>query len=87
MGNTSLRIEGRNMKPLIGQAATLLSQLLKNKRKQSWMSPSVIPCSTPISELPADEDIREQVGKFINPPKAEDQPESVGEGEEEERAR
>ena len=67
MGSKSSRREAPNLRARIGKAATLKSKFIETK-KYSWQTPVAVPCSTPL-DVPAVDEIKEQVEKFNNPPK------------------
>jgi hypothetical protein len=55
---------------LLGQPMTLKVKFIETK-KYSWHGPVAVPCSTPIVDLPSQEQVLEQINKFDNPPKQE----------------
>ena len=69
MGSKSSRRESPNVKALLKKAATLKGHMIETA-KYSWYSPIVVPCTTPF-EIPAIEDIMDEVQKFNNPPVTE----------------
>lgn len=69
MGSKSTRRESPNLKALLHKGATLKSHLIETP-KYSWMSPVIVPCTTPF-EIPSVPDAMEQVNKFNNPPVTE----------------
>jgi len=69
MGSKSTRRESPNLKALLKKGATLKSHLIETP-KYSWMSPVIVPCTTPF-ELPDTGEMMEQIEKFNNPPQTE----------------
>lgn len=69
MGSKSSRREAPNVKALMRKPATLKSHLIETA-KYSWVSPTVVPCSTPF-EMPDVQDLQDEVEKFMNPPATE----------------
>jgi hypothetical protein len=72
MGSKTSRRESRNLKPLLGKAATLKIKLVSNKNYK-WHSPMILPYSMPVTKdsLPPDDKIREEADKFNNPEETE----------------
>ena len=69
MSSKTARREAKNVRPLLGKAATLKCRLIKTV-KYSWHGPVVVPCSAPLT-LPPLSEIQGQITKFQNPPKQE----------------
>lgn len=67
MSSKTGRREAKNMRPLLGKAATLKVKFIKTA-KYSWHGPVAVPCSTPF-DIPPLEDLQEASFKFQNPPK------------------
>jgi len=57
--------------------STLISYAKINKKQ--W-GPEFVPCTTPFSEVPSFEELREQAMKFVNPAKVEKETVAAGEG-------
>jgi len=72
MGSKSARREAPNVKSHMGQFATLKVTLAANKRYK-WHATVVSSCSTAY-DVPADEEIKEKVENFLNPPENENEP-------------
>lgn len=69
MGNVSAKREAPNLRALIGKAATIRSNLAKNK-KGTWHAPVVTMCSVPL-EAPSLDRLREVSEQFANPKESE----------------
>jgi len=69
MGSKSARRESPNLISRLLKASTLKSKKIETT-SYTWYCPQVTPCSTPF-EIPDQEDVKEQVQKFNNPPKQE----------------
>jgi len=67
MGNPTLRRESEKVKALIGKAATLKIRFIKSKAGYSWHGATVMPCTTPMGNLPDTEDIKKELEKFNSP--------------------
>ena len=69
MSSKTMRKEAPNLKALLGQAATLKVKFIKTI-KYSWHGPVVTVCSTPLTNLPSEAEVREQASIFCNPPES-----------------
>lgn len=80
MGNASSKREAPNLRAIKddGQAATIRSKLVKNKKGQSWHAPEVVVCSTPLA-TPDEAELLEVATKFANPKETEIEPVSPSE--------
>jgi hypothetical protein len=67
MSSKTMRREAPNLRTLVGGAATIAARLIKTQR-YTWHGPAVSKCSTPLTNLPTVEEIKEQAQKFGNPP-------------------
>lgn len=65
-GSKTSRRESKNIRTVLGCAATFKSHLIKTA-KYSWHGPVVTPCSSPLDQ-PDEAELAEQVEKFSNPP-------------------
>ena len=70
MGSKTARREAGKMQPLVGHSATLKAQLISTA-KYRWHGPVILPCSTPIADLPSQEELDQTVDKFVNPPESQ----------------
>ncbi|GAF67401.1 unnamed protein product [marine sediment metagenome] len=71
MNSKTSRREAKNIKPLLGKAATLKSKLIDPPNsKFKWQGIVTIPCSSPL-EVPDEAVIRDEWTKFQNPPENE----------------
>lgn len=70
MSSKTARREAPQLKALMGKAALLKCQLIK-AGKFAWHGPVVTMYSQPVTKMPAQEEIIEQVQKFNNPPETE----------------
>lgn len=71
MNSKTSRREAKNIKPLLGKAATLKSKLIDPPNSSyKWQGIVVIPCSTPLETPPEDAE-RDEWTKFHNPPENE----------------
>jgi hypothetical protein len=66
LSSKSSRREAKPLRGLIGKGATIEAKLVKTKR-YSWHAPKVVACSTPFSELPDPNKMKEELAKFNNP--------------------
>jgi hypothetical protein len=69
MGSKSARRESPNLNSRLLKASTLKSKKIETT-SYTWYCPQVTPCRTPF-EIPDQEDVKEQVQKFNNPPQQE----------------
>ena len=69
MGTKSARREAPNIKARMKKPATLTSHLVSNKRYE-WQAPLCKPCTAEFN-TPSQEEMVEQMTKFLNPPKEE----------------
>ena len=69
LGSKSGRREAPNLKSKLKNAVTIKSRLAKNKEYE-WQAPQFFDCSTPF-ELPGEEDLADEVKKFLLPPETE----------------
>lgn len=72
MGSKTGRREAPALRALLGKAATLRTKLIESKQF-SWHGPVVSACSTPF-DIPSQEEIAQEVEKFLNPPKDDVEP-------------
>lgn len=68
MGNPTFRMAARNFKPLIGKAVTMGVELINNT-EYTWEAPTIVPCTTALSNYPSKEEMEAQMKDFVNPPK------------------
>lgn len=71
MSSKSARRVAPKLLKLIGKAATIETELVTNKKKQSWFVPVIKECTTPF-EIPEQDKITENVNKFLTPESEED---------------
>jgi hypothetical protein len=66
MGSASARREAKNVKALMGKAATLTSQKVENK-KYKWQAVLCKPLTTPIAPIPEAKDLTPVLKRFLDP--------------------
>jgi hypothetical protein len=72
MGTKSSRREAANMHPRLQKGATLTAKLIDPPNsKHSWYAPQVLKNQSPITEIPDEAAILEELERFKNPPKSE----------------
>ena len=67
-GSKSSRKEAPGIKANMGKAITLKGKKCETP-KYTWFTATCVPCAVPITDLPTQEELVEQVEKFRNPPK------------------
>ena len=67
MGSKTARKVCPDMKQLVGRAATLKAKLIETA-KYSWHGPVIVPCSSPPSVIPSDDEITAAATKFQQQP-------------------
>jgi hypothetical protein len=68
-GSVSARKEAATVKNLMHKACTLKGKKIETK-KYTWYVTTGVPCNTPF-DLPAEDQYKAQIEKFINPPASE----------------
>lgn len=71
MSSKTARRESKAVHALIGYAATLKAQYINPANsKYSWHGPKIVKCTSPTFDVPDAELLKEEIGKFRNPPKS-----------------
>lgn len=80
-GNPTMRREAPNLYALRGHAATCKTQFIDHKVYGGWHGPVVVKCSTPLANMPTEEEINAALETFRNPTSTEVEPETAEEDE------